>query len=291
MLPQQRAAAAADVRQLAADRQSRRQEKARARDVVHQLHHARGFERRKRQQQNEGRHELRPDEPRQPHPGHARRAQLNDGGDEIHRAQQRRRDEQHHADEPKRLAVRRNRRGQRRIRGPARLRRAARNEEAHQHDQAAEKIRLITRHVDARKRHVRRANHQRHHVIAERRERQRHDAEKHHDRPVHRAEGIVKLRRNRAVAGHRRPEHFFQQRAEQRNRLARMRNLPAHQQHQEKSEQQENQRREAVLDADDFVVGGKNVAAQKTRIMVLVPVLLVRMGRIGLSIRRKLVNG
>jgi hypothetical protein len=43
--------------------------------------------------------------------------------------------------------------------------------------------------------------------------------------------------------------------------LARMRDLPAHQQHQEKSEQHETQRREAVLDADDFVVGRKNVFA------------------------------
>ena len=45
------------------------------------------------------------------------------------------------------------------------------------------------------------------------------------------------------------------------------------------------------MDADDFVVGRKNVAAQEARIVVLVPVLLVRVGRIGLAIRRKLVNG
>jgi hypothetical protein len=43
----------------------------------------------------------------------------------------------------------------------------------------------------------------------------------------------------------------------------RMRDLPAHQHHQEKSEQQETQRRQTVLDADDFVVGGKNVGAQE----------------------------
>ena len=45
-------------------------------------------------------HKLRPDEKRQPHPGHARSAELDDGGDEIHCAQQRRGNQQHHADEP-----------------------------------------------------------------------------------------------------------------------------------------------------------------------------------------------
>ena len=254
MLPQQRAAAAADVRQLPAHRQTRRQEETGVRGVVHQLHDGRGFQRRKGQQQQERRHKLRPDEKRQPHPGHARRAQLNDGRDEIHRAQQRRRDEQHHADNPEQLAVGGNGRRQRRIRSPARLRRAAGNEKAHQHDQAAEHISLVTRHVHARKRHVRRANHQRHDIIAERRERQRHNRQKHHDRAVHRAERIVKLRRHHAVGG-RLAEDFCQKRPDDRNRRAGMRNLPAHHQHQEKSEQHETQRREAVLNADDFVIG------------------------------------
>ena len=100
MLPQQRTAAAADVRKLAAHRKAGRQKETRVRDVVHQLHDGGGFERRKRQQQQERRHELRPDKERQAHPGHARRAQLDDGGDEIHRAQQRGRDEENHADDP-----------------------------------------------------------------------------------------------------------------------------------------------------------------------------------------------
>ena len=181
-------------------------------------------------------------------------------------------------------------RGQRRIGGPARLRRAAGNEEAHQHHHAAEEISLIAGHVDARKRHVRRANHQRHDVIAKRGERQRHDAQKHHDRPVHRAEGIVKVGRNRAAwppAG----RGLFQQRPEERHRLARMRNLPAHHQHQEKSEQQETQRGEAVLDADDLVIGRKNVAAPETRVVMFVnAVVFVVVPGFMLAIRRKSVN-
>ena len=287
MLPQQRAAAAADVRQMSSNCQARRQKETRARQVVHQLQDARGFERRKRQQQQERGHELRPDKKWHPHPRHAWCAQLNDGGDEIHRAQQGRRDEQHHADEPERLAMRRNRGRQWRIGSPARLRRAARNEKAHQHHDAAEDVSLITRHVHTRKCHVRRANHQRHHVIAERRERQRHHAEENHDGAVHRAERIVKVRRNRAVARHRRPQNFFQQRADKRHRRARMRNLPAHQQHQEKAKQQKAQSREPVLNADNLVVGGKNIAAPETG-LVMTGVLAVAV--LIITVRRELVQ-
>ena len=91
---------------------------------------------------------------------------------------------------------------QRRIGGPAGLGRAARNEEADQHDHAAEDIDLVAGHVDARESHVRRADLQRHHVIAERRKRQRHDRQEHHDRAVHGAEGIVEVGRHVPVGGH-----------------------------------------------------------------------------------------
>ncbi len=43
-----------------------------AEHLIHQLHDARGFERREREQQQEGGDELRPNEERQPHPGHPR---------------------------------------------------------------------------------------------------------------------------------------------------------------------------------------------------------------------------
>src|SRR5271154_6932425 len=69
-----------------------------------------------------------------------------------------------------------------------------------------------------------------------------------------------------------------------------MRNLPAHQNHQEKSEQHEAQRGQAVLDADDFVVGGKNVGAQEADVFVMAVVVVSMMG-INLAERRKLVNG
>ena len=219
------------------------------------------------------------------------RAKLNYGCNKIHRAKQRRGDEQHHADEPERLAVGRNGGRQRRIGSPARLRRAAGNEKAHQHHHAAKKKRMIARHVDARKRHVRRADHERHDVVAKRGERQRHDAEENHDRAVHRAEGIVKVGGNRA-AGRRLAEDFFQQRPDDRHCHTRMRNLPAHEHHQEKSKLHEAQRGKTVLDADDLVVGGKNVFAPETRLVVLVmAVVVVAVLRFRFAKRRKLLNG
>ena len=154
-----------------------------------------GFERRKGEQQQKRRHKLRPDEERQPHPGQSLGAQLNDGGDEIDRAEQRRRDQENEPDQPKRLTVK-NRIDtralvgdvrQRRVGCPAALGRAAGNEEADQHDDAADEKRPEAGHVDLRKSHVRRADLQRHDEIAEGGEGERHDAEEDHDRAVHRA--------------------------------------------------------------------------------------------------------
>ena len=48
-----------------------------------------------------------------------------------------------------------------------------------------------------------------------------------------------------------------------------MRDLPAHHQHQAEAEQQENQRRQAVLDADDLVIGGEDVLAPEARLFVM----------------------
>ena len=107
VLPEQRASTAADRQWCGRARsgQAGGQEKARARHVVHQLQDGRRFQRRKCQQQQEGGDELRPDKKWQPHPGHSLGPQLNDRGDEIDRAQQRRSDQQHHPENPERLSV------------------------------------------------------------------------------------------------------------------------------------------------------------------------------------------
>ena len=58
--------------------------------------------------------------------------------------------------------------------------------------------------------------------------------------------------------------------ADHRQRLARIRQLPAHHHHQAKAEEQEKQPGDAVLDADDFVVGGENVFSPKPELVMLV---------------------
>ena len=58
---------------------------------------------------------------------------LHDGGDEVDGAEQRREDDEQHADEPQRLAVAGRQIGERRVRRPAVVRRAAGHEEADQH--------------------------------------------------------------------------------------------------------------------------------------------------------------
>ena len=51
--------------------------------------------------------------------------------------------------------------------------------------------------------------------------------------------------------------------ADHRQRLARIRQLPAHQHHQAKAEEEENQSGDAVLDADHLMIGREDVFPQK----------------------------
>ena len=193
MLPEQRAATAADIGDLPGNHQAGREEKAGVRNFVHQLHDAGRFQGRKREQQEERGHELRPDEKRKAHPIHTRRPHLNDRRNKVNGAQERGRDQEHHADQPKRLAVRGDDCRQWRIGCPTCLRGATGDKETDQHDHTADREALVTGHVDSRERHIRRANLQGNHVIAERGKRQRNNAKEHHDRSVHRTKGIVQI--------------------------------------------------------------------------------------------------
>ena len=109
----------------------------------------------------------------------------------LTRAEQRRGDQEDHAEEPRRLSWIDD--GERRVGRPAGLRGAARQEEARQHDDAAEEEELVARHVDPRERHVRRADLERQHEVAEAADGERHDAEEDHDGAVHRAELVVEV--------------------------------------------------------------------------------------------------
>ena len=81
MLPQQRVAAAGRSEQrCTANHEAGWQEEAGAGDAVHQLEDCRRLKSGERQQQQQRRDQLRPDEERQLHPRHAGRAALDDGG-------------------------------------------------------------------------------------------------------------------------------------------------------------------------------------------------------------------
>ena len=67
--------------------------------------------------------------------------------------------------------------------------------------------------------------------------------------------------------------------ADHRQRLARIGQLPAHQHHQAKAEEQENQPGDAVLDADDLVIGREDVFSPEWQLVVIVRVVLMRIVR------------
>src|SRR5262249_29694576 len=103
------------------------------------------------------------------------------------------------------------------------------------------------------------------------------DAHKHHDGAVHRAEHVIKVAADHAaVSGL--VEYFFEQRTNSKWHLfAGIRQLPAHHHHQAEAEEEEEEAAKAVLDADDFVVGGKNVFPPKTEFLMIVRVIMSSM--------------
>ncbi len=264
MLPEERVAAAGVGQGLAAHDEAGRQEEARAGHPVHELHDARGLERRKGQQQKKRGHELGPHEEGEPQKREPFGAQLNDGRDEIDRAEQRRRDQEDHADEPKCLAGTRDDR-ERRVRRPTGLGGSPGNEEAGQHRHAAEEEEPVARHVQPRERHVRGSNLERDDEVPESSDSEGDDPEEDHDGAVHRPELVVELGEHRAA----RHARLAEEPAEQRQRGARVGELPAHEHHQRKAEEEEQQAGDGVLDADDLVVGGEDVLAPEPERLVM----------------------
>ena len=110
------------------------------------------------------------------------------------------------------------------------------------------------------KRHVRRANLERHDVVAEGAEGERHDAEEHHDGAVHGPELVVELREKNAAGS----VGLAEPSADERDGLCREGLLPSDQHHEGETHQQEEQAGEPVLQADDLMVRGKNVPAYQS---------------------------
>jgi len=107
---------------------------------------------------------------------------------------------------------------------------------------------------------------------------QRHDAEKHHDGAVHRAELVVELGEHDAH----RCLRVAEPAADDRNRMERIRQLKPHQHHQAETEQQKQQPGDGVLDTDHLVVHREHVLAPEAQLLVgvivRVPVFVGRSG-------------
>ena len=273
MLPQERVASARIRENLAADDEAAREEEAGASHTIHQLHDPRGLQRWERQEQEEGRDELGPHEERKSHEREPRGAELDRGRDEVDRSEQRRGDQEDHPDQPHRL-TRARQDGQGRIGRPPGLRGSPGDEKAGEHRHAAEEEEPVARHVEPRERHVGGSNLEREHEVPESSDGEGDHPEEHHDGAVHRTELVVELRQHRPA----RHAPLAEQVADQRQRRARVGELPAHEHHQRKAEEQEQEPRDGVLDADDLVVGGKDVLAPEAQLLVMGFVRDVRPG-------------
>jgi hypothetical protein len=82
---------------------------------------------------------------------------------------------------------------------------------------------------------------------------------------MHRPELVVELGQHRAA----RHARLAEQPAEQRQRAARIGELVAHQHHQRKAKEQEQQAGDRVLDADHLVVGREDVLAPEAELFVM----------------------
>src|SRR5690606_26597797 len=108
VLPDGRASIAAARKglEVAFDDEARGEEEAGVEHSIRELQERGGLERREREEKEEGRDQLRPDEDRHAEEGHAVSAELKDRRDDVDRSEERRRDQEDHADQPEDLAGR-----------------------------------------------------------------------------------------------------------------------------------------------------------------------------------------
>ena len=203
---------------------------------------------------------------------------MNDRGDEIDGAKQRRRDQENKSDQPESLAVEQrimSRPGigescKWRIGSPTTLGCTARHEETDEHDHTAHRKRPETCSIHFRESHVRRADLQWHDEVSKRSERQRHYAQKNHDCAVHGTERVVKIRRHFPVRHRAGSKNMREKFADHWQRLAGISQLPAHQHHQAKAKEQEGETAKTVLNPDHFVIGGEDIFAPPTKLVMFV---------------------
>jgi hypothetical protein len=150
-------------------------------------------------------------------------------------------------------------RAERRICRPARRRGAARHEEREDQHRRRQKRDPVRQHVQERKRHVVRADLQRHEIVPEAADEHVRDEEEHHDGTVHRHDRQIELRQHDAalVAG-------GQQLREQWPLLIREAELQSNERRERRADDRHQQAGHDVLDADDFVIGAEDVAAKES---------------------------
>ena len=203
-----------------------------------------------RDQQERG-HQPAPDEERQLHHRHARRAQVENRHDDIDRGHQRRGAKQEDGEDREidaRAALHR----ERRIHGPAGIDRAVADadqlqDERQDEDDCRRRQQPEAPIVKPRQRHVRRADHQRNEIIGKAR-RHRHQRAEHHDEAMQRDDLIVDFRRQQMIG--------------------RMDKLAADQFGEEAAEQKHRQPEQHVKDADVLMIGRRQPARQALRLVM-----------------------
>ena len=168
---------------------ARRIENADAHEAFHRHQKDGHRQYRGRQQHDEADRVDPPDEQRQPHPGHAGRAQPVDRHDEIEPGHDRGKPvDEHRQGRGEDIAVGEQGR-KRRVEGPAGVD-AAHDQRIKQH-QPGQVEYVPAAEIDPREGEIVRADHQRHEEIAERRRDRRDQEEPHHDDAVHREHAVV----------------------------------------------------------------------------------------------------
>ncbi len=150
--------------------------------------------------------------------------------------------------------------GQGRIGGPTGRRRPALHEKADQDQRECRPHEPVRQHVQLRKRHVLGADHERDGEVAEGPHQHGDDHEEDHDAGVHAEEHVVKGLGHAAAVG-------FQKPVTDDGQLGvRPAQLCPHQHGQGPADDQEDQRGKQELNADDLVIGRKNIFADKAHL-------------------------
>ena len=224
--------------------------------AVHHQHDLRGRERADRDEHEAAHHQVHPGEERHAAERHAVAAHRENRGNEIHG----RADAADACDEQRQrpivgaVARRKGRRSERRVSEPsyvgraASLRNRASGEKAGVEEEAAEGRHPEAESVQARERHVARADHQRHEIVSET-EKDRHGHEKYAGRAVQREQTVEGLRREK--------------------RGVRVRQLNAHENRFDPDHDEKQQRVDDVHDPDLLVVdGGEPFVDHAERVLV-----------------------